>query len=285
MTVLIDGKLEDPLNKDKKVSLLGGVICVQRISMGSVSEGSSCGVKYMVPKKPLWGKTYKSVTADQRKRSAREQKHNLRCYDESEAGWAKGCHKGKSFRGVEKSFEGIRVGIDFGPSQGLELSYDSSQRGFQGKKNLMPLGPVRRLRGRVSKKSARGLAVSVSKAASLASLSADSLPWILLEDKRERISRTKYWPGLVEKGFKRRWSGEEKINAKFDANDDMRSGDLAPAKSEWTEPSEYMHRSKALTMPQFEREMQKGAFREPSRLGWSKEEGIVWIADTAYPRS
>ncbi|KAI8442660.1 hypothetical protein BY996DRAFT_6541617 [Phakopsora pachyrhizi] len=248
MTVLIDGKLEDPLNKDKKVSLLGGVICGQRISMGSVSEGSSCGVKYMVPKKPL------------------EQKHNLRCYDESEAGWAKGCHKGKSFRGVEKSFEGIRVGIDFGPSQGLELSYDSSQRGFQGKKNLMPLGPVRRLRGRVSKKSARGLAVSVSKAASLASLSADSLPWILLEDKRERISRTKYWPGLVEKGFKRRWSGEEKINAKFDANDDMRSGDLAPAKSEWTEPSEYMHRSKALTMPQFEREMVK-AFDAPRYKG------------------
>ncbi|CAH7671525.1 hypothetical protein PPACK8108_LOCUS6305 [Phakopsora pachyrhizi] len=262
MTVLIDGKLEDPLNKDKKVSLLGGVICGQRISMGSVSEGSSCGVKYMVPKKPLWGKTYK------------EQKHNLRCYDESEAGW--------SFRGVEKSFEGIRVGIDFGPSQGcsqglplrgffeakeegtqrympgVELSYDSSQRGFQGKKNLMPLGPVRRLRGRVSKKSARGLAVSVSKAASLASL--------LLEDKRERISRTKYWPGLVEKGFKRRWSGEEKINAKFDANEFTLKDDLAPAKSEWTEPSEYMHRSKALTMPQFEREMVK-AFDAPRYKG------------------
>ncbi|KAI8449572.1 hypothetical protein BY996DRAFT_6511379 [Phakopsora pachyrhizi] len=42
MTVLIDGKLEDPLMKDKKVSLLGGVICGQKISMGSVSEGSSC---------------------------------------------------------------------------------------------------------------------------------------------------------------------------------------------------------------------------------------------------
>ncbi|KAI8447732.1 hypothetical protein BY996DRAFT_6604814 [Phakopsora pachyrhizi] len=35
MTVLIDGKLEDPLIKDKKVSLLGGVICGQKISMGS----------------------------------------------------------------------------------------------------------------------------------------------------------------------------------------------------------------------------------------------------------
>ncbi|KAI8447036.1 hypothetical protein BY996DRAFT_6568211 [Phakopsora pachyrhizi] len=34
MTVLIDGKLEDPLIKDKKVSLLGGVICGQKISMG-----------------------------------------------------------------------------------------------------------------------------------------------------------------------------------------------------------------------------------------------------------
>ncbi|KAI8446169.1 hypothetical protein BY996DRAFT_8399715 [Phakopsora pachyrhizi] len=33
MTVLIDGKLEDPLIKDKKVSLLGGVICGQKISM------------------------------------------------------------------------------------------------------------------------------------------------------------------------------------------------------------------------------------------------------------
>ncbi|CAH7683787.1 hypothetical protein PPACK8108_LOCUS17514 [Phakopsora pachyrhizi] len=53
MTVLIDGKLEDPLKKDKKVVpdedqfqrvvLLGGVICGQKISMGSVSEGSSCG--------------------------------------------------------------------------------------------------------------------------------------------------------------------------------------------------------------------------------------------------
>ncbi|KAI8446883.1 hypothetical protein BY996DRAFT_6489397 [Phakopsora pachyrhizi] len=42
MTVLIDGKLENPLIKDKKVSLLGGVICGQKISMGSVSEGSSC---------------------------------------------------------------------------------------------------------------------------------------------------------------------------------------------------------------------------------------------------
>ncbi|CAH7690818.1 hypothetical protein PPACK8108_LOCUS26278 [Phakopsora pachyrhizi] len=42
MTVLIDGKLEDPLIKDKKVSLLGWVICGQKISMGSVSEGSSC---------------------------------------------------------------------------------------------------------------------------------------------------------------------------------------------------------------------------------------------------
>ncbi|CAH7686057.1 hypothetical protein PPACK8108_LOCUS20659 [Phakopsora pachyrhizi] len=42
MTVLIDGKLEDPLIKDKKVSLLGGVICGQKISMESVSEGSSC---------------------------------------------------------------------------------------------------------------------------------------------------------------------------------------------------------------------------------------------------
>ncbi|CAH7666855.1 hypothetical protein PPACK8108_LOCUS1212 [Phakopsora pachyrhizi] len=42
MTVLIDGKLEDPLIKDKKVSLLGRVICGQKISMGSVSEGSSC---------------------------------------------------------------------------------------------------------------------------------------------------------------------------------------------------------------------------------------------------
>ncbi|CAH7687768.1 hypothetical protein PPACK8108_LOCUS22604 [Phakopsora pachyrhizi] len=39
MTVLIDGKLEDPLNKDKKVSLLGGVICGQRISMGEGIEG------------------------------------------------------------------------------------------------------------------------------------------------------------------------------------------------------------------------------------------------------
>ncbi|KAI8453608.1 hypothetical protein BY996DRAFT_6592561 [Phakopsora pachyrhizi] len=35
MTVLIDVKLEDPLIKDKKVSLLGGVICGQKISMGS----------------------------------------------------------------------------------------------------------------------------------------------------------------------------------------------------------------------------------------------------------
>ncbi|KAI8456733.1 hypothetical protein BY996DRAFT_6515349 [Phakopsora pachyrhizi] len=43
MTVLIDGKLEDSLMKDKKVSLLGRVICGQKISMGSVSEGSSCG--------------------------------------------------------------------------------------------------------------------------------------------------------------------------------------------------------------------------------------------------
>ncbi|KAI8457642.1 hypothetical protein BY996DRAFT_6531208 [Phakopsora pachyrhizi] len=43
MTVLIDGKLEDPLIKDKKVSLLGGVICGQKISMGSVSEGSKAG--------------------------------------------------------------------------------------------------------------------------------------------------------------------------------------------------------------------------------------------------
>ncbi|CAH7671038.1 hypothetical protein PPACK8108_LOCUS5789, partial [Phakopsora pachyrhizi] len=42
MTILIDGKLEDPLIKDKKVSLLGGVICGQKISMGSVSERSSC---------------------------------------------------------------------------------------------------------------------------------------------------------------------------------------------------------------------------------------------------
>ncbi|CAH7683995.1 hypothetical protein PPACK8108_LOCUS17889 [Phakopsora pachyrhizi] len=42
MTVLIDGKLEDPLIKDKKISLLGRVICGQKISMGSVSEGSSC---------------------------------------------------------------------------------------------------------------------------------------------------------------------------------------------------------------------------------------------------
>ncbi|KAI8449636.1 hypothetical protein BY996DRAFT_6487372 [Phakopsora pachyrhizi] len=33
MTVLIYGKLEDPLIKDKKVSLLGGVICGQKISM------------------------------------------------------------------------------------------------------------------------------------------------------------------------------------------------------------------------------------------------------------
>ncbi|CAH7669961.1 hypothetical protein PPACK8108_LOCUS4625 [Phakopsora pachyrhizi] len=40
MTVLIDDKLEDPLIKDKKVSLLGRVICGQKISMGSVSEGS-----------------------------------------------------------------------------------------------------------------------------------------------------------------------------------------------------------------------------------------------------
>ncbi|CAH7682092.1 hypothetical protein PPACK8108_LOCUS14800 [Phakopsora pachyrhizi] len=38
MTVLIDGKLEDPLIKDKKVSLLGGVICGQKISMGSVKS-------------------------------------------------------------------------------------------------------------------------------------------------------------------------------------------------------------------------------------------------------
>ncbi|CAH7673504.1 hypothetical protein PPACK8108_LOCUS8366 [Phakopsora pachyrhizi] len=42
MTVLIDDKLEDPLIKDKKVSLLGGAIFGQKISMGSVSEGSSC---------------------------------------------------------------------------------------------------------------------------------------------------------------------------------------------------------------------------------------------------
>ncbi|CAH7684981.1 hypothetical protein BY996DRAFT_6557079 [Phakopsora pachyrhizi] len=34
MTVLIDVKLEDPLIKDKRVSLLGGVICGQKISMG-----------------------------------------------------------------------------------------------------------------------------------------------------------------------------------------------------------------------------------------------------------
>ncbi|KAI8445166.1 hypothetical protein BY996DRAFT_6594253 [Phakopsora pachyrhizi] len=45
MTVLIDGKLEDPLIKGKKVSLLGGVICGQKISMGSVSEGSSCSME------------------------------------------------------------------------------------------------------------------------------------------------------------------------------------------------------------------------------------------------
>ncbi|CAH7686824.1 hypothetical protein PPACK8108_LOCUS21524 [Phakopsora pachyrhizi] len=45
MTVLIDGKLENPLIKDKKVSLLGGVICGQKVSMGSVSEGSSCSGK------------------------------------------------------------------------------------------------------------------------------------------------------------------------------------------------------------------------------------------------
>ncbi|CAH7686200.1 hypothetical protein PPACK8108_LOCUS20816 [Phakopsora pachyrhizi] len=38
MTVLIDGKLEDPLIKDKKVSLLGWVICGQRISMGMTDE-------------------------------------------------------------------------------------------------------------------------------------------------------------------------------------------------------------------------------------------------------
>ncbi|CAH7687152.1 hypothetical protein PPACK8108_LOCUS21894 [Phakopsora pachyrhizi] len=43
MTVLIDVKLEDPLIKDKKVSLLGGMICGQKISMGSVNKGSSCG--------------------------------------------------------------------------------------------------------------------------------------------------------------------------------------------------------------------------------------------------
>ncbi|CAH7690220.1 hypothetical protein PPACK8108_LOCUS25503 [Phakopsora pachyrhizi] len=35
MTILIDGKLEDPLIKDKNVSLLGRVICGQKISMGS----------------------------------------------------------------------------------------------------------------------------------------------------------------------------------------------------------------------------------------------------------
>ncbi|KAI8445202.1 hypothetical protein BY996DRAFT_6551352 [Phakopsora pachyrhizi] len=45
MTVLIDGKLEDPLIKDKKVSLLGRVICGQKISMGSESDGSSCANK------------------------------------------------------------------------------------------------------------------------------------------------------------------------------------------------------------------------------------------------
>ncbi|KAI8460668.1 hypothetical protein BY996DRAFT_6532330 [Phakopsora pachyrhizi] len=50
MTVLIDGKLEDPLIKDKKVSLLGRVICGQKISMGSVSEGSSCGPVWIVSK-------------------------------------------------------------------------------------------------------------------------------------------------------------------------------------------------------------------------------------------
>ncbi|KAI8446906.1 hypothetical protein BY996DRAFT_6479643 [Phakopsora pachyrhizi] len=45
MTVLIDVKLEDPLIKDKRVSLLGGVICGQKISMGSVIEqpGSPSG--------------------------------------------------------------------------------------------------------------------------------------------------------------------------------------------------------------------------------------------------
>ncbi|CAH7673315.1 hypothetical protein BY996DRAFT_6451989 [Phakopsora pachyrhizi] len=47
MTVLIDVKLEDPLIKDKKVSLLGGMTCGQKISMGSVSEGSSCGAYEM----------------------------------------------------------------------------------------------------------------------------------------------------------------------------------------------------------------------------------------------
>ncbi|CAH7677164.1 hypothetical protein BY996DRAFT_6598392 [Phakopsora pachyrhizi] len=40
MTVLIDGKLEDPLIKDKKVSLLGRVICGQKISMGRIIYGN-----------------------------------------------------------------------------------------------------------------------------------------------------------------------------------------------------------------------------------------------------
>ncbi|CAH7666085.1 hypothetical protein PPACK8108_LOCUS406 [Phakopsora pachyrhizi] len=41
MTVLIDVKLEDPLIKDKRVSLLGGVICGQKISMGSNEEAKN----------------------------------------------------------------------------------------------------------------------------------------------------------------------------------------------------------------------------------------------------
>ncbi|CAH7684743.1 hypothetical protein PPACK8108_LOCUS19165 [Phakopsora pachyrhizi] len=52
MTVLIDVKLEDPLIKDKKVVpdgdqfqrvvLLGGVICGQKISMGSLRTHQRC---------------------------------------------------------------------------------------------------------------------------------------------------------------------------------------------------------------------------------------------------
>ncbi|KAI8455672.1 hypothetical protein BY996DRAFT_6436704 [Phakopsora pachyrhizi] len=51
MTILIDVKLEDPLIKDKKVSLLGGVICGHKISMGSVSEGSSYDLFDLVSRK------------------------------------------------------------------------------------------------------------------------------------------------------------------------------------------------------------------------------------------
>ncbi|CAH7686952.1 hypothetical protein PPACK8108_LOCUS21666 [Phakopsora pachyrhizi] len=66
MTVLIDGKLEDPLIKGKKVSLLGGVICGQKISMGSVSEGSSCSMESF-PKSGI-SSTLKKAHVQQEKR-------------------------------------------------------------------------------------------------------------------------------------------------------------------------------------------------------------------------